>query len=101
MSGLAASAVGAVLALVAPLASAAPLAPAAPLGAGDLLPYHDEYSNELRNSFFSPQALQRPSLTAPLGGSITQWWTQPLSEISAVGSSAAVAFFFADDVGLI
>ena len=99
MSGLAASAAGAALALVAPLASVAPLAPA--FGAGDLLPYHDEYSNELRNSFFSPQALQRPSLTAPLGGSITQWWTQPLSEISAVGSSAAVAFFFADDDGLI
>ena len=87
----------------------APLAPA--FGAGDLLPYHDEYSNELRNSFFSPQTLQRPSLTAPLGGSITQWCTQPLSETSAagssavgssaVGSSAVVTFFFADDDGLI
>ena len=81
-----------------PLA-AAPLAPA--FGAGDLLPYHEEYSNELRNSFFSPQVLQRPSLTAPFGGSITQWWVQPLSETSAVGSSASVAFFFADDDGLI
>jgi len=59
------------LAPAAPLASAAPLAPA--LGAGDLLPYQDEYSNELRNSFFSPQVLQLPSLTAPFGGSITQW----------------------------
>lgn len=58
-------------AAVAGLASAAPLAP--PLGAGDLLPYQDEYSNELRNSFFSPQVLQLPSLTAPFGGSITQW----------------------------
>ena len=91
-----------------PLASAAPLAPVAPaaplapaFGAGDLLPYQDEYSNELRNSFFSPQALQRPSLTAPFGGSITQWWTQPLSETSAVISSTSVAFFFADDDGLI
>ena len=93
MSGVAASAAGSAL------TSAALLAPA--FGAGDLLPYHDEYSNELRNSFFSPQALQRPSLTAPLGGSITQWCTQPLSETSAVGSSAVVAFFFADDDGLI
>ena len=59
------------LASAAGLAPAAPLAP--PLGAGDLLPYQDEYSNELRNSFFSPQVLQLPSLTAPFGGSITQW----------------------------
>ena len=41
-----------------PLASAVPLSP--PLVAGDLLPYQDEYSNELRNSFFSPQVLQLP-----------------------------------------
>ena len=93
MLGVVASAAGSAL------APAAPLAPA--FGAGDLFPYQDEYSNELRNSFFSPQALQRPSLTAPFGGSITQWCTQPLSEISAVGSSAAVAFLFADDDGLI
>jgi len=43
------------------------------LGLGDLLPYQDEYSKELRNSCFSPQTLQLPWLTAPLGGSITQW----------------------------
>ncbi len=48
-----------------------PLAP--PFAPGDLLPYQDEYSNELRNSLSSPQALQRPLLTAPFGGSITQW----------------------------
>jgi len=59
------------LASAAGFAPAAPLAP--PLSAGDLLPYQDEYSNELRNSFFSPQVLQLPSLTAPFGGSITQW----------------------------
>ena len=53
------------------LVSAADLGP--PLGPGDLLPYHEEYSNELRNSFFSPQVLQLPWLTAPFGGSITQW----------------------------
>ena len=55
----------------APLAAAAAFAAA--FGTGDLFPYHEEYSNELRNSFFSPQDLQQPSLTAPLGGSITQW----------------------------
>ena len=33
---------------------------APPLGAGDLLPYQDEYSNELRNSFSSPHSLHRP-----------------------------------------
>ena len=48
-----------------------PLAP--PFAPGDLFPYQDEYSNEFRNSFSSPQALQRPLLTAPFGGSITQW----------------------------
>jgi len=42
----------------APLGSAVPLSP--PLLAGDLLPYQEEYSNELRNSFFSPQVLQLP-----------------------------------------
>ncbi len=57
--------------VAAPLAEAAPFAPA--LGDGDLLPYQDEYSKEFLNSFFSPQDLQRPSLTAPFGGSITQW----------------------------
>ena len=96
LAGLA-SAAG--LAPAAPLASAAPLAP--PLSAGDLLPYQEEYSNELRNSFFSPQVLQLPSLTAPFGGSITQWCTQPPSVASAVVSSAGAAFLFDDDAGLI
>jgi len=77
LAGLAAALAGAAEAFgsaAAPFAGAAPLAAAAPfLGAGDLLPYQDEYSKEFLNSFFSPQALQRPSLTAPLGGSITQW----------------------------
>lgn len=78
---------------------AAPFSPA--LGAGDLLPYQEEYSNELRNSFSSPQALHRPWLTAPFGGSITQWCVQPLSDADAVVSSAAAAFFLDDDAGLI
>ncbi len=48
-----------------------PLTP--PFAPGDLFPYQEEYSNELRNSFSSPHVLQRPWLTAPFGGSITQW----------------------------
>ena len=65
---------GAGLADAAPV-EAAPVeaAPAPPLAVGDLVPYQDEYSNELRNSCSSPQLLQRPMLTAPFGGSITQW----------------------------
>ncbi len=86
--------------------SAFPAGLAPPFGAGDLLPYHDEYSNELRNSFFSPQVLQLPWLTAPFGGSITQWWTQSLSLACALASgvvvsSAAAALFFVDEDGLI
>ena len=53
------------------LAGAAPFW--GPLAPGDLFPYQDEYSKELRNSFSSPQTLQRPLLTAPFGGSMTQW----------------------------
>ena len=56
---------------LAALAGAAPFW--GPLAPGDLFPYQDEYSNELRNSFSSPQTLQRPLLTAPFGGSMTQW----------------------------
>jgi hypothetical protein len=39
---------------------------------GDFVPYQEEYSNELRNSWVTPQRLQEPLLTAPFGGSITQ-----------------------------
>ena len=43
-----------------------------PTSCGDLLPYHEEYSNELRNSLVSLQSLQRPILIVPFGGSIDQ-----------------------------
>ncbi len=58
------------------------------------MPYHDEYSKELRNSCSSPHDLHLPMLTAPFGGSITQWCLQP-SSFLAVVSSVVVAFFVA------
>jgi len=51
---------------------------------GDLVPYQEEYSNEFRNSWSMPQSLHLPLLTAPLGGSITQWWVQSPSAPSVV-----------------
>ena len=40
---------------------------------GDFVPYQDEYSNEFLNSWSVPHNLHLPLLTAPFGGSMTQW----------------------------
>lgn len=63
---------------------------------GDFVPYQDEYSNEFLNSWSTPQSLHLPLLTAPFGGSITQWCVQPPSALSVLAADFSEA-----DVGLL
>ena len=59
-------------------------------------PYHDEYSYEFLNSRVSPQTLHLPELTAPFGGSMTQWCGQVLGAAATAGRVAA--FFGRADI---
>lgn len=77
---------------------AAYLAAGFPAAFGDFVPYQEEYSNEFLNSWAVPQSLHLPLLTAPLGGSITQWWVQPPS---APVMLSVVADFSDADVDLL
>ena len=63
----------------------------------DFAPYHDEYSNELRNSFSAPHFLHIPMLTGPLGGAIVQWQLLPfcwhsVRGISSTATSSSTSF---------